>query len=201
MLFKSFIKWYQFSSTSISAHQNLLCLCVYAAKAQYWRINMLFHPSIYFIALVLRPRIAFLNCTVTTRPTHTQTHTYTQSTPGETFLEGSHQSVLWLSLGKFPPLQSSVFPPSALLLDSLSYISICISFGSHLRTIHSSQLSSTIFPIPLRDNWNKLESEIFAWTIRDKTFATGFLVHVFNLPASDNKPERGESAECKKKCP
>lgn len=64
-----------------------------------------------------------------------------------------------------------------LLLYSLSYISICISFGSHLRTIHSGQLTSTIFPffpIPPRDNWSKLESGIFASTIRDKTSATGF---------------------------
>lgn len=79
--------------------------------------------------------------------------THTTRTPGETFLEGSHQSVLWLSLGNFPLLQSTILPPpstSFLLLLANSMFSICISFGSsvreHLRTIHSSQLSSSVFP-------------------------------------------------------
>ena len=166
MFLKFFIKRYQFASISTQAHGNLLCLCIYVAKVHYWRINVLFLPSIYFIALVLHPRIAFLKCTVTAQ-------THTQSTPGETFLEGSHQSVLCPSLGKFPPLQSSVFP-SSYRLNSSSYISICISFASHLRTIHSNQLTSTLFLIPLRDNWSKTEGETFAWSVQDKTPATEF---------------------------
>lgn len=54
-----------------------MCLCIYVAKMQYWRINVLFHSSVYFIALVLRPRIAFLKCIVTR---HTQTHAHTHKT-------------------------------------------------------------------------------------------------------------------------
>ena len=85
-------------------------------------------------------------------------------------------------------------PPSTLLLllllllDSLSYISICISFASHLRTIHSSQLTSTIFPIPRRDNWSKLEK----WDLclhgryEIRLLQLAFL-RVLNLPACGNK--------------
>lgn len=51
-------------------------------------------------------------------------HTFAQRTPGETFLQGSHQSVLWLSLGKFPPLQSAA-PHHH---HHFHHISICISF-------------------------------------------------------------------------
>lgn len=75
-------------------------------------------------------------------------HTFAQSTPGETFLQGSHQSVLWLSLGKFPPLQSTA--PTTTTNTSTIFPSVSV-FGSHLRTIHSSQLTSSTphppFPI------------------------------------------------------
>lgn len=82
------------------------------------------------------------------------------------------------------------------LLHSLSYISICISFGSHLRTIHSGQLTSTIFPFSLflrgiiGANW-RVVSLPRRYEIRLLQLAFRC---VLNLPVSSNKPEAGGSS-------
>lgn len=93
---------------------------------------------------------------------------FAQSTPGETFLEGSHQSVLWLFSGKVSSSPIKRLPS----LSSLSpYISICISFwftseNDPLRPINFNHFAFSL--LPPRDNWSELENGIPASTLRDK---------------------------------
>ena len=131
---------------------------------------MLFHPSIYFIALVLRPRIAFLNCTVTTRHihTHAHTHTHTKHTWGNIPRGKSSISFMAFS-GKVSssPIKRlpSLHPRISFLYFHL-YQFWFTSENDPLRPINFNHF----FPIPPRDNWSKLESGIFAWTRPDKPF-------------------------------
>lgn len=112
------------------------------SRVHYWHTNC--PPQIYLIALVLHPSIACLKCTVAT---HSQ-HTWGNIPPGKpsiSFMSFSGK----VSSSPIKPLPSPSppppLPPLNACLDSFSYISICISFASHLRAIHSGQLPSAAF--------------------------------------------------------
>lgn len=135
----------------------------HAVRVHHGRVNVLFHPSICFIALVMHPAIAYLSCTVTTSHTHIcscrRTHIRRAHLGKHSSGEVINQFYGFLWEPFLTPIKRlPSFPPrlSLSLSHSLVYISICISFASHLRTIHPQPISfNRFFPILRRDNWRK----------------------------------------------
>lgn len=165
-LLTSFNKWDQISSASIAALSILWCLPVEAAKTRYRHVNVLFGPSIFPYCACPASKDS-ISCA------HTRSHSAHLGKHSSREVINQFYGFLWESflLSNQPPP-----PPHTTTTTSTIFPSVSV-FGSHLRTIHSSQLTSSTPPppncIPPRDNWSKLGSGISAPTIPDKTSATG----------------------------
>lgn len=180
----SFNKWDQISSASIAAPSILWCLPVEAAKTRYRHVNVLFGPSIFPYCACPASKDS-ISCA------HTRSHSAHLGKHSSREVINQFYGFLWESF-----LLSNQPPPTTTTTSTI-FPSVSV-FGSHLRTIHSSQLTASI-PPPIASHRGIIGANWGAGSV-PRRYQIRLLQldfrRVLNLSVSYNKPGRAD-----RKCP